>query len=403
MAVVAGAAVVLGQVPFAATGDPNAARLAVLTTGVGAAVGCAAAGFQINPRRSLGLVPLAATGLFFMLLTAALSDAPWSWAFSLALGLFVGVAGPAMRAILHAAVPQRLPTTLVDAAAAVAVLIPLALLESGVLAPTGWWCGVLGAASGVAAVAAWAFLAVPTVELIVECLLTPMYAVKAHGPGADRIPRRGPLLLIANHSSYADPFWLIKMAPRKVMPMMTSVYYDLPGIRWLMAHVVGAIRVQIGAFRRETPELHKAVAVLRRGGCVLLFPEGGLRKREETLLGPFGQGVWHILKAAPETPVVVCWIEGGWGSFASYRGGPPMKNKRLDWRRTIDVAVAEPRVLDPAILADHRSTRTYLRRACLECRRWLGLPIPAESEKKDGAADEQGEETPEADAHQINP
>ena len=60
-------------------------------------------------------------------------------------------------------------------------------------------------------------------------------------------------------------------------------------------------------------------------------------------------------------------------------------------------------MLDPAILADHRTTRADLRRACLECRRWLGLPIPEEPEKKEGAADEQGEETPEADAHQINP
>ena len=230
-----------------------------------------------------------------------------------------------------------------------------------------------------------------------------MYRIRAHGPGAGRIPRHGPLLIVANHSSYGDPFWISVIVLRKTTPMMTSVFYDLPIIRWLMVHAVGAIRVQVGAFRREAPGLLEAAAVLRRGGCVLLFPEGGLRKRETPLLGPFGQGVWHILKEAPRTPVVVCWIEGGWGSFASYRDGPPMKNKPLDWRWPIDIAVAEPCLLDPATLADHRTTRAILRDACLECRRWLGLPIPEEPEKKEAADDEQGGEATEADAHRINP
>jgi 1-acyl-sn-glycerol-3-phosphate acyltransferase len=161
-----------------------------------------------------------------------------------------------------------------------------------------------------------------------------------------------------------------------------------------MVHVVGAIRVQKGAFRREAPELREAVARLRRSGCVLLFPEGSLRRKEEQLLMPFGQGVWHILRELPQTPVVVCWIEGGWGSFASYRGGPPMKHKALNWRRRIDIAVAEPRVLDATVLADHRTARAALRRACLGCRDWLGLPV-LEEEKNEGMLDDStGEEAP---------
>jgi len=203
---------------------------------------------------------------------------------------------------------------------------------------------------------------------------------------------RGPLLLIANHSSYADPFWLGKVVPRHVTPMMTSDFYDLPGVHWAMVHLVRAIRVQAAAFRREAPELAEAVARMRRGDCVLLFPEGTLRKREDRPLLPFGQGVWHILKELPQTPIVVCWIEGGWGSFASYKGGLPLKNKRPDFRRRIDIYVSEPRVADAAVLADHRATRAWLRRACLDCRRGRGLPTPEESA-----------DAPEADAQQVKP
>jgi hypothetical protein len=57
--------------------------------------------------------------------------------------------------------------------------------------------------------------------------------------------------------------------------------------------------------------------------------------------------------------------------------GPPMTNKKRDFWRRIDIAVEEPQVLPAEVLADHRSTRRYLMRACLEARRHLGLPVPA--------------------------
>ena len=392
-AIVAAVAVALAEW---AAGHNDAGRRIILLTGVGAAVGCAAAGFQLHPRRSLGLIPIAATGLAVALLTAALSGGAWSATFWVVLGLFAGVAGPALAPAVQAAIPRRLPAMPLDAAgASLALLLPPAAIATGFVVSTA----ILGAA----AVVAWALLFVPTLELLVEILVWPMYDVRVHGPGADRMPRRGPLLVIANHSSYADPFWLGKIVPRKATPMMTSVFYDQPVIRWLMVHLIHAIRVQASAFRREAPELHEAADVLRRGGCVLLFPEGILRRREDQVLMPFGQGAWHILKELPQTPVVVCWIEGGWGSWASYCGGPPMKNKRLDFRRRIDVTWTKPRPLDAAVLADHHATRRYLRRACLECRRRLGLPTPDEAEPRKEVQHGERQEAAENNPHPINP
>jgi 1-acyl-sn-glycerol-3-phosphate acyltransferase len=184
------------------------------------------------------------------------------------------------------------------------------------------------------------------------------------------------LLIIANHTTYFDPFWIAKVSPRRVRPMMTSRFYDLPIINWLMKHVVEAIRVPLVPFRREAPELKVAVEEVKRSGCMLLFPEGILRRTEDRVLRQFGQGIWHILREAPDTPIVVCWIEGGWGSYCSYQGGPPMTKKKIDFWRRIDIAIEEPQVLPPEILADQRATRRYLMRACLHARRHLGLPVP---------------------------
>jgi 1-acyl-sn-glycerol-3-phosphate acyltransferase len=219
-------------------------------------------------------------------------------------------------------------------------------------------------------------LLAPTLEMLTEWLLVPMYRIQAFGPGVGRFRRRGPLLVFANHAAWGDPFWVASIVPRHVRPMMISRFFDLPVMRWLMVHVVRAIRVPRTLIRREAPELDEAITTLRNGEALMIFPEGGMRKDEAHLLRPFGQGVWRILHAVPQTPVVACWIEGGWGSFVSYKDGPPTKNKRVDWRRPIRIGVAEPEVLPAEVLADRQRTRDYLRRRCLECRRFLGLDVP---------------------------
>ena len=88
--------------------------------------------------------------------------------------------------------------------------------------------------------------------------------------------------------------------------------------------------------------------------------------------------------------MVLCWIEGNWGSYFSYKDGLPTRNKKFDLRRKIDIVLAEPRILSEEVLGDHRATRQYLQRECLALRRTLGLPseqaaLIAASEEEDGA------------------
>ena len=75
----------------------------------------------------------------------------------------------------------------------------------------------------------------------------------------------------------------------------------------------------------------------------------------------------------PNTPVVVCWIEGGWGSYFSHKNGPPLRNKKFDLRHPIDIVIGEAHVLPPEVLADHQATRAALMQECLALRAQLGL------------------------------
>jgi 1-acyl-sn-glycerol-3-phosphate acyltransferase len=380
---------------------------ALVTVMVGAAFGCGVAALQGHPRRSLGLVPFGAT-----LLLAALG-----WAAAAGPGaascMLLGFAGALVNVPLRAAYLAAVPADARGNAMAVmnsAIYLLTVVLAGLVVAAVGAsllttplaQALFLAALTAGGAAVSWYVLLPQAIEQVFEILFFAMYCIRTYGPGKDLIPTSGPLILVANHTAYADPLWIGKILPRRLTPLMTSLFYDLPVVHWLMVHVVGAIRVPLAHFRREAPELHQAIEVLRRGGAVLIFPEGMLRRTAEPGVRLFGQGVWHLLHELPQTPVVVFWIEGGWGSFSSYYNGLPMKNKRLDWRRPIDIAVERPQLIDPAILADPLATRTYLMRTCLECRRYLGLEVPA---GRDGHLEEYAAEdsVPGPDARPIQP
>jgi 1-acyl-sn-glycerol-3-phosphate acyltransferase len=364
---------------------------ALLMVATGTAAGAFFAGLQGHPRRALGLVPLGAMGMLIALGWAGVKPGAILWP-ALALGFMAGLVFVPLRAIYQGSVPAdaRGNALAVSNTANYFMVIVLALpiyslTQAGIMTGTGQVWLIAALAGGGALIAGWLFFR-EILELLIEFMIWPLYRIKGYGPGLDDFPMRGPLLVVVNHSAWPDPVWLAKVLPRRMTPMMTSVFYDKAILRWLMVRVVHAIRVEASEFRREAPELQEAVAALDRGECVVMFPEGRMRRRDDQLLTRFGQGIWHILRERPATPVIPCWIEGGWGSYFSYFNGLPTTNKPFDRWRHIDVAVSEPRIIEPGVLADHRATRTHLMKACLKAREHLGLasasmntPIPEES------------------------
>jgi 1-acyl-sn-glycerol-3-phosphate acyltransferase len=356
---------------------------------LGAAAGSVLAGVQRHPVRALGLVALGATGLFIGLVCAAAgATEPMVCA-------LLGVMGGLINVPLAAAYQLLVPAdargnamairNLTDYVLMTAISVLLLGLASAQILSAAGQMWLVAAIAGCATLIAWRTLYRETIELVTEIALWPFYRIKARGEGFYHFPARGPVLVVANHGAWLDPLWLAKVLPRSLRPMMTSAFYDLPGMRWLMKYVARAIRVQYSTFRREAPELKEAIQGLDDGEVIVIFPEGSLRKSEDRPLRRFGQGVYHILSERPQTPVVMCWIEGNWQSFFSYYKGPPTKNKPMDFRRRIRIAVGEPMVLDPALLADHKTTRAYLEQCCREMRGVLGLEVPKADQEPEPA------------------
>jgi 1-acyl-sn-glycerol-3-phosphate acyltransferase len=319
-----------------------------LAFSLGLLLGC----LQAHPVRSIGLVPWAVTGMAATALWGE-SASPSAWAVRLFCVCWGVVWCPPLLAVLRPPALVRRP------------LLPVYVGTIGLVTLTA----LVGLLSGLAdpgllltacAVVAWIMLIRQALEEAAELPFHLMYRVRVLGDGPGPFPRRGPAVVIANHSAFCDPVWIGKVVPRLVTPMMTKKYYDRPIMYFLMKYIVDPLRVANAERRKEAPELKEAVARLDRGECLVMFPEGKLRRREDLILQHFGQGLWHILRDRPGTPVVACWIHGGWGSFFSYKHGPPGSGKPFDIRRRITIVMGAPFRVPAEVLETQQATRRYL-------------------------------------------
>lgn len=348
------------------------------TFGIALVIGVVIGGLlHFHPFRTVSIVPPAMTLLFFFLLYSVLND-DWTgpvWTEGILLGCMV----MPLMTLFQSQLPRNaqgmglayLFMGIGIVASALVILMNRNRFNGVALNDT--LDAILLMSCGAGAIYSWFALFIPLIETIGEYVLLPLHRIRHRGPGVWNMPWNGPALVVANHAAMLDPLWLSVVIPQSTRPMMISKFYDLPVISWLMRKL-NAIRVEDSLFRREAPEIQVAIQALKDGDSVMIFPEGWLRRKEEEPMKRFSRGVWQILKACPDTPVYCFWIEGGWGSYFSFKNGDLMKNKPLDILRKIEIAGIEGRKVDPKILEKHLQTRYLLMEWVLEARALLGLP-----------------------------
>jgi len=89
--------------------------------------------------------------------------------------------------------------------------------------------------------------------------------------GRELVPKSGGVLLIANHSSYADPPIVGAACPRPVHFMAKAELFRIPVLGWLISRT-HAFPVKRGG--ADMSALRRGIRLLKGGRVLLIFPEG---------------------------------------------------------------------------------------------------------------------------------
>jgi glycerol-3-phosphate dehydrogenase (NAD(P)+) len=154
----------------------------------------------------------------------------------------------------------------------------------------------------------------PVIYWALRAILVPAFLVyfRMQRIGREHLPKRGPLLLAANHRSFLDPFVIGMLVRRPVYYMAKRELFERRFQAWIL-NALGAFPVDRGA--GDTAAMDTARAILERGDCVVVFPEG-TRVRPGPLGEPRrGVGRLALETGAPVAPIAVIGTEDvrrGW-------------------------------------------------------------------------------------------
>ncbi|MFA5140300.1 MAG: acyl-[ACP]--phospholipid O-acyltransferase [Elusimicrobiota bacterium] len=291
---------------------------------VGIASGSFAAGCLSAGRVELGLVPAGALGLVVFSLDLAFSfRCEWR---TLADLFLLGASGGCFVVPLQAFVQQRSP----EAERGKVIATGNVLSFVGVLLSSLFlWAFTsvfrLHAAQVflvfslmTAVVAAYIIRTLPDalIRLVFYPLAHMVYSIRVEG--ADRIPLKGPALLVANHVSYADAAIIFAASQRPVRFLMLRQFYDAPVVGYFF-RVMGCIPISGSDSPREmVRSIVDARTSLARGELVCIFAEGEITRLGQMLR--FKKGLERIVRGL-EAPVLPVHLDRVWGSIFSFARG----------------------------------------------------------------------------------
>ena len=150
--------------------------------------------------------------------------------------------------------------------------------------------------------------------------------------GRENIPETGPLIFVAFHTNYFDPFLMAGGAKRFIQWVTSSFYFQKFKLRWTIE--------QLGCFPRkrysaDLKSIKTFMEMVRDGSAIGYFPEGARNWLGDhlDLLEPAVKMMVHA-----QIPVIPIKIHGG------YQGWPRWSD---NWIKTnITVEYCEPVILD---------------------------------------------------------
>ena len=114
---------------------------------------------------------------------------------------------------------------------------------------------------------------------VIARLLLATFYQRVDVVGMERVPSRGPVVIVANHqNALVDPLLLLGRLPRALRPVAKAPLFRYPVLGWML-RLIGAIPVHRrhesdGGPDRNAAAFARVTDLLAAGEAVLLFPEG---------------------------------------------------------------------------------------------------------------------------------
>jgi acyl-[acyl-carrier-protein]-phospholipid O-acyltransferase/long-chain-fatty-acid--[acyl-carrier-protein] ligase len=294
---------------------------------LGMAVGFGFASWLLRKRIELGWVPLSGIAMTVCALVVAFLT-PGGWPFLIWLGLLAFSAAMFLSP-LNAWMQDRYPAdkrgelqsavNLQDcfagilAVAAIEGMYLLAkLIGMSELAGFRMQMVVIGLSCGLMT---WFILRILPADFIrLVCLSATKALYRIRFSGTYRIPKTGGVLLLPNHVTFADAFFISAACDRPVRFVMDETFMANRLIRFSV-RLFDAVTI-----RRDQPleAIRKTIEALESGHVVALFPEGQIT-RTGALCG-LERGFELIARKA-RSPIFPMWVDGSWGSVFSFERG----------------------------------------------------------------------------------
>lgn len=148
--------------------------------------------------------------------------------------------------------------------------------------------------------------------------------------GREHIPKTGGVLLMPNHVTWADSFFLSAACDRPIRFVMYDGFMTAKGVGWF-ARLFDTVPISA---TRAKDAIRVVSDALTDGHVVCLFGEGELTRTG--CLQEIKRGFELMVRKAG-TPVIPVWMDGAWGSIFSFERGKFFKKMpyRLPYPMTV--------------------------------------------------------------------
>lgn len=129
----------------------------------------------------------------------------------------------------------------------------------------------------------------------------------------DRLPKKGPAIIVANHNSHLDTLVLMSLFPlkrlTKIRPVAAADYFlRNKYLKWFALKIIGVVPLHRKVSRENTNLFQGIYDALDNNDILILFPEGTRGDAEE--LSQLKNGIARIIEHRAETPVIPIFLHG---------------------------------------------------------------------------------------------